>query len=260
LCYNIFMNQLHQFKKDLAKLGSPKKAKAYQWFFKTGPGEYGAGDEFLGLTSAETKSVARKYADLSLGNIQTLLKSQIHEQRMVALRILMGQYESLKKMSNRYAALGSASDKKILKQFQDDMYRIYKFYLSNSNRINSWDLVDVSAPYIVGDFLLDKPRQVLYKLARSKNLWSRRISILATYSFIRNNDYKDTLKISQLLLQDEHDLMHKAVGWMLREVGKRDQPAEEEFLIRYHKVMPRTMLRYAIERLPEKKRKFYMGK
>jgi len=137
---------------------------------------------------------------------------------------------------------------------------IFNFYLKNTAGINNWDLVDLSAPNIVGNFLLDKPRMILYKLAKSKMLWERRIAILATFAFIRNNDLKDAFKLSEILLNDEHDLMHKAVGWMLREAGKRDQPALERFLKKHTRKMPRTMLRYAIERLSEPKRKFYMRK
>ena len=224
----------------MKKLANPKQAKLLQRFFKTGKGEYGEGDIFLGIKVPEQRKIAKKYPDLSLKEIQELLLSKIHENRLTSLFVLIEQYKK--------------SDEKGKKE-------IFGFYLKNTKNINNWDLVDLSAPKIVGDYLLDKNRSILYKLAKSKSLWERRISILSTAAFIWNNEYKDTLKISGILLNDKHDLIHKGVGWMLREVGKRvSQEKEEEFLRKHYKKMPRTMLRYAIERFSEKKRKFYMKK
>ncbi|MFC2143607.1 DNA alkylation repair protein [Candidatus Aenigmatarchaeota archaeon] len=228
---------LNQLISDLQTRSNSKKAEIYQRFFKTGKDQYGEGDVFIGLTVPEQREIAKKYLLLSLKNVQKLLNSKIHEHRLTSLLILVYQYKK--------------SDEKKKK-------KIFNFYLKNTKRINNWDLVDLTAHSIVGNFLLDKDRKILYKLAVSKNLWERRISMIATYELIRNNRFEDTLKISELLLNDDHDLIHKAVGWMLREIGKRNQKAEEAFLKKYHKTMPRTMLRYAIERFDEKKRKFYM--
>jgi len=227
------------FKKELKKLANSKQAEILQRFFKTGKGEYGEGDIFLGVKVPIQRKVADKFQELSLKDIEKLLKSKIHEHRMTALLILIKQY---KKADER--------EKK----------KIFNFYLKNTKNINNWDLVDISAPKIMGEYLLNKPRNVLYKLAKSDNLWERRIAIISTFTFIRNNEFDDTLKIAKILLNDKHDLIHKAVGWMLREVGKRDQKIEEEFLKKHYSKMPRVMLRYAIERFEEKKRKFYLSK
>ena len=236
-------NSLIQLKKELKELSNPKQAEVLRRFFKTGKGEYGEGDIFFGVKVPVQKNVANGFKDLSLEDLEKLLNSKIHEHRMTALFILINQY---KKADER--------EKKI----------IFDFYLKNTKNINNWDLVDISAPKIVGDYLIEKPRVVLYKLAKSQpkagNLWERRIAIIATLAFIKNNDFSDTLKISKILLSDKYDLIHKAVGWMLREVGKRDQEIEEKFLKKYYSKMPRVMLRYAIERFDEKKRKFYLGK
>jgi len=226
-------------KKDLKKLANPKKAKLLQGFFKTGKGEYGDGDIFLGVMMPQQRAVGKKYRGISLSEISKLLKSKIHEHRMVAVVILA---ERSKK--------GDEKERK----------KNYEFYLKNTKYINNWDLIDVTTPHVVGRYLLDKPKGVLYKLAKSKSLWERRISIIATSFFIYNNKFDDTLKIAEILLNDDHDLIHKAVGWMLREVGKKDQAVEEKFLKKYHKKMPRTMLRYSIEKFDDKKRKFYMNK
>lgn len=223
---------------ELKKLGTPKKAAASAWFFKTGKGHYGEGDVFFGVTVPEQRILAKRYNDLTISAIAKLLQSKVHECRQTALLILVRQYKEADAKGRE---------------------RIARFYLSTTERINNWDLVDVSAPYILGDYLLTKNRRLLYTLARSKNVWERRIAIVATYAFIRNNEYSDTLKIARTLLTDTHDLIHKAVGWMLREVGKRSLKAEEEFLKKYAGVMPRTMLRYAIEKFPEAKRKAYLS-
>jgi 3-methyladenine DNA glycosylase AlkD len=225
-------------KKDMLKLANPKQAALLQGFFKTGPGQYGEGDIFLGIKVPEQRKVAKKYKDLSLNELQELLKSKIHEHRLTSLIILVDRYEKAKEQEKK---------------------NIFDFYMKNTENINNWDLVDISAPNIVGGYLNDKEKSILYQLAVSKNLWEKRISILATSFFIKNSKFDDTLKISELLIKDEHDLIHKAVGWMLREVGKKSQKAEENFLKRYYKTMPRTMLRYSIEKFDKKKKKFYMG-
>jgi 3-methyladenine DNA glycosylase AlkD len=234
------MAGLNELKKELQRNSDKGQAALLQRFFKTGKGEYGEGDVFLGIKVPVQRSIAKKYRELELDELQQLLDSKIHEHRMSALFILMDK--------NKKA--GPAERK-----------QIFDFYLKNTKNINNWDLVDLSAPNIVGDYLLDKDRAVLYRLARSNLLWDRRISILATFAFIRNKEWEDSLTIAELLLKDEHDLMHKATGWMLRELGKRvSQEKEEEFLKKHYKKMPRTMLRYAIEKFDEKKRMFYMGK
>lgn len=234
------MPNLKQLKNELKKLANPKRAEVSRWFFKTGKGKYGEGDVFLGLTSAQIKQAAKKYININLADVQKLLNSKIHEDRAASLRILVLKY-------------GQAEDDKTKKQ-------IVKFYLKNTKNINNWDLVDLSCPNILGDYLINKNRQILYKLAKSKNLWEKRISIISTLTFIRNKEFGDTLQISEILLNDKHDLIHKAVGWMLREAGKRDQKILENFLQKHYKIMPRAMLRYAIEKLNQKKKKFYLGR
>jgi 3-methyladenine DNA glycosylase AlkD len=230
---------LSSLEEDLQNLADPEKAALLSRYFKTGKGQYGEGDMFLGIVVPKQRAVAKKYSGLPLRDIRKLIVRKIHEHRLVALFILVSRYKK-----------AGAEGKR----------RIADFYLKHAKHINNWDLVDLSAPNILGDYLLDKDRSVLYRLARSKNLWERRISIMSTLAFIRKHDYDDTLFISEILLHDDHDLIHKAVGWMLREVGKRDLRTEEGFLKRHHGRMPRTMLRYAIERFDEKKRKFYMGR
>lgn len=225
--------------KSLQKLKNPEKAKILSRFFKTGPGQYGEGDIFWGLVVPLQRQVAKEFSDLNLQEIASLLKSPVHEVRLTALFILCGQFK---------------------KGDEDLRERIYKLYLKNVANINNWDLVDLSAPNIVGIYLLDKDREVLYRLAQSKTLWERRISMLSCFSFIRQNDFGDAIKIAKILLSDKHDLMHKAVGWMLREVGKRDQKLLESFLDENISDMPRTTLRYAIEKFPENKRKIYLNK
>jgi len=228
-----------QIKKDLLQLSDPERAKNLSWFFKTGKGQYGEGDVFLGITVPEQRKVAKKYTDLSLNDLQELLNSEIHEHRFTALLILISKYRKAEESSKK---------------------EIFDFYLRNTKNINNWDLVDLSAPRIIGDYLLNKDRTTLFKLARSNSLWERRISILSTFTFIDNCDFEDALSISELLLHDEHDLIHKAVGWALREIGKRDQNVEEKFLTKHYPNVPRTMLRYAVEKFDEKKRKKYLTK
>ena len=227
----------HAVLADLQKLANPKDAVFLQRFFKTAPGQYGAGDQFLGIRVPTLRTLARAHAGLSLRDAIDLLRSPLHEARLLALIILVNAYKK-------------ADDK--------ERDAIYKSYLANTRFINNWDLVDASAAEIVGRHLAEGSRAELTRLARSSSLWERRIAIIATFHFIRQNDYADTLRIARLLLKDEHDLIHKAVGWMLREVGKRDHAVEESFLARHYKQMPRTMLRYAIERFPEAERQAYL--
>jgi 3-methyladenine DNA glycosylase AlkD len=224
---------------SLRSLGSPGDAAFLAGFFKTGPREYGEGDVFIGVRVPAIRKVARQFKALPLTEVESLLRSPFHEERLAALVVLVMQ--------------AAKADAKTLRQ-------IYDLYLANTRHVNNWDLVDLSAPQIVGAYLADKSRRPLYRLAKSSWLWERRISILATFHFIRLGDFADTLKIAGLLLGDREDLMHKAVGWMLREVGKRDVVALEQFLGQHGRVMPRTMLRYAIERFPEKKRRRYLEK
>ncbi len=230
---------LKQLLSEMQSLSNPKKAKLLSGFFKTGKGDYGEGDVFLGIMVPFQREVAGKYKGLSLSEIQELLNSKIHEHRLTALFILIHQYKK-------------ANEKK--------KEEIVKLYLSNTKNVNNWDLVDLSAPRILGEYLLDKDRKMLYRMASSNLLWDRRIAVLATFAFIAKNDFNDSLKLAELLLKDKHDLMHKAIGWMLREIGKRNQKAEEDFLKKHYKQMPRTMLRYSIEKFDDKKKKFYMKK
>ncbi|MBN1622460.1 MAG: DNA alkylation repair protein [Endomicrobiales bacterium] len=229
---------LEKIKHELHRLKNPGRAKILSRFFKTGKGEYGEGDIFLGIQIPQLREIAKRYKDISLKSLEELIKSRIHEHRMVAVLILVERYQK--------------SDKQ-------NKYKIAEFYLSNRSYINNWDLVDLSAPKILGQYLNGQDRSILYGFAGSKNLWERRISILSAFYFIRNNDFEDAFKISEMLLNDGHDLIHKAVGWMLREIGKRDIKSEEKFLKKHYKKMPRTMLRYAIEKFPRNKKMFYMG-
>jgi len=230
---------LIQLKKDMEKLADPEKAKILSRFFKTGKGQYGEGDVFLGIVVPKQRTVAKKYTGLPLRDIGRLLKSKIHEHRFVALIILLNAYKNADK---------------------EDREKIADFFLKQKKNINNWDLVDLSAPNILGEYLSDKDRTVIYRLAGSNNLWERRIAIMSTFAFIRKNDFIDTLRISELLINDSNDLIHKAVGWMLREVGKRDLKTEEDFLERHYSLMPRIMLTYAVERFDEGKRKKFLQK
>lgn len=231
---------LKEIKRDIEQLANPKQAILLQRFFKTGKGEYGEGDVFLGIKVPVQRSVAKKYKELSFASIQQLLNSKIHEHRLIALLIMMQEFDRAE---------------------EDEKKQIFELYLKNTNNINNWDLIDLSAPNIVGNYLLDKDRNILHKLAKSNSIWEKRISMLATFEFIANKETKDALAIAEILVNDKHDLIQKAVGWMLREVGKRVSQAEEEkFLRKHYKTMPRTMLRYAIERFDNKKKEFYMKK
>jgi 3-methyladenine DNA glycosylase AlkD len=224
-------------RKRLKKLGTRERADVSQRFFKTGPGQYGEGDVFLGVRVPELRRLAKEFKDLASREIQGLLRSEVHEERLVALLILVRNYP---------------------KADQQAQKRIYGLYMGHLRFVNNWDLVDVSAEHVVGAFLRDKDKSPLYRLARSKDLWERRVSVLATFHYIKRNEFSETLKIARMLLLDEEDLIHKAVGWMLREVGKRDLAVEEKFLKTHYLKMPRTMLRYAIERFPEPKRQRYL--
>ncbi len=232
------MSTSHAVVREIRKYASPGKAKACALFFKTKRGAYGFGDVFLGATVPEQRRIAKQFADLPLGEIAKLLQSKIHECRLTGLLILIRQFEN---------------------EDAEGRDRIGRFYLARKDRVNNWDLVDASAPYILGPYLYNKDRKALYALARSPGLWDRRIAILATFAFIRENEFADTLLIAKLLLRDTHDLIHKATGWMLREVGNRSLPALERFLERHAGRMPRTALRYAIEKFPEKKRISYLA-
>ena len=228
---------LKEIKRDFKRLANKEKARLLSRFFKTGKGEYGEGDIFLGIMVPKQRELAKKYFNLSLDNIQILLSSKIHEYRLTSLFILIDKYK---------------------KADEKEKKKIFDLYLKNTKNINNWDLIDLSAPKIIGNYLFDKNRTILYKLAKSESLWEKRISILSTSYFIGQRQFEDTLKISEILLKDKHDLIHKAVGWMLREVGKRDQQLEEDFLLKHYRDMPRTMLRYAIEKFSGKKKRFYM--
>jgi 3-methyladenine DNA glycosylase AlkD len=233
---------LLEFKKEYEHLANSEQAKILSGFFKTGKGQYGEGDVFLGIKVPIQRAAIKKYFNLDLADLQKLLDSPVHEHRLSALLILVKRFELAVK----------AGDERLQE-------KAYEFYLKNSKNINNWDLVDLSAPNIVGAYLASKDRKVLYRLIKSENLWERRIAVLATFTFIRKMDFADILKIAAFLLKDKHDLMHKAVGWMLREAGKRDESVLCGFLDKYAPKMPRTMLRYAIERLSEKDRKYYMN-
>jgi len=217
----------------LEQYKNPEKAELLRRFFKTGKGEYGEGDVFLGITVPDQRKIAKQFLDFGFDDIQVLLNSEIHEKRLIGLLILVDK-------------------------FKDHPTEVYDFYLKNSKKINNWDLVDLSCHKIVGEFLLTRDRSILYKLARSNNLWEKRIAIVSTFAFIRENRFNDCLKISEMLLGDDHDLIHKAVGWMLREVGKKNLAILERFLKKNYKQMPRTMLRYSIEKFPEELRKKYL--
>lgn len=226
------------FKKELRKKASTKKAVILARFFKTGPGQYGQGDKFLGVTVPDIRITIKEFTELGLSDLQKLLNSPYHEERLSALLILVIKYPRVDKREQK---------------------KIYEFYLKNTKKINNWDLVDLTAEKIIGPYLENKNKDVLFKLVKSKNLWERRIAILSTFHYIKKGKSELTLQIAEILLNDEHDLIHKAVGWMLREVGKRcGEKEEEKFLKKYYKKMPRTMLRYAIERFVEKKRLKYL--
>jgi 3-methyladenine DNA glycosylase AlkD len=234
---NKALKHVQEIRARLKKLGSKEKAEVFRSFFKTGPGEYGEDDIFLGVTVPELRRLAASYQAITLREVTQLLRSTIHEERLLALLILCRAYTS--------------GDGHIQK-------RIYELYLENTRHVNNWDLVDASAEHIVGASLMGKSKKILHDLTRSNNLWERRIAVMATFHFIKRGKFEETLKIARILLADKEDLIHKAVGWMLREIGKRDIRVEERFLKGHHMEMPRTMLRYAIERFPESQRQRYL--
>jgi 3-methyladenine DNA glycosylase AlkD len=274
------MLTVNNLRKDLKLAANPQKAKLLQRFFKTGKGEYGEGDIFLGVMVPKSRELAKKYSSLDIKQLGELIKSKIHEERLIALFILINKYKT-------------TNHKKIC----------FHFYIKHMKWINNWDLVDLSAPNIVGEHLFNNVRQprisddaqlanlkptsnsaslsksrhspgtqptfsssegglphLLLELAKSKNLWERRIAVLASFRFIKEKRFTESLELAEMLLQDKHDLIHKAVGWMLREIGKRDLEIEIKFLNKYYKKMPRTMLRYAIEKLSKEKRDSFMKK
>lgn len=227
---------INKLKLDVKKSANKKRAINLQRYFKTGEGEYGFGDVFIGLTVPKSREIAIKYRDLDLIDVGILLKSKIHEERLIALLILVNQFQTQELLQRR----------------------IYEFYLKNTKYINNWDLVDLSSEKIVGAYLFDKPKDILRKLSKSKNMWERRIAVIATFNFIKNKKFEDAIMVAESLIKDENDLIQKAVGWMLREMGKKDLKTEEIFLKKYYKIMGRTALRYAIEKFPESKRKKYL--
>lgn len=226
--------KLRDLKLELDRAADPQRARSLAWFFKTGAGQYGEGDQFLGITVPAQRKIARSYRHLPLRDLKKLLDSPIHEHRFTALTILVAKYQ--------------AGDLQTRTE-------VFDFYLQNAELVNNWDLVDASSPYIVGEHLLARSRKVLYRLAKSRNLWERRIAMVSTLAFIRRGDIADVFGLAKLMLQDEHDLMHKATGWMLREAGKRSLPDLLAFLAEHYAALPRTALRYAIERLPEEQRR-----
>lgn len=234
------MTAVQQLKAVLKQLSSPEKAKNSAWFFKTGKGQYGEGDVFIGVTMPEQRNAIKPFMDMDLDEIVKLLKSPEHEYRMCALLIMVAQY------------------KKGSKEVKEN---IYNNYLAHTKWINNWDLVDASAEHIVGPWLVDKKdkMKVLTHLANAQSLWDRRIAMLATFHYIKKGSTEEALYLAEILLKDKEDLMHKAVGWMLREIGKRcSKDIEEMFLVQHYHTMPRTMLRYAIEHFPETQRQAYL--
>lgn len=226
-------------KSDLQEASDPLHAEKLQGFFKTGKGEYGEGDIFLGVRVPEQRRIAKKHRNIPLEDVLDLLRSDIHEHRLTSLFILTDQYVKADKQKKE---------------------EIVNLYIDNTGFINNWDLVDSSAHKILGAWLIDKPRDILYRLAKSESIWERRISIISTFAFINEGDLADAVALAEILLNDEHDLIHKACGWVLREVGKKNNDELISFLDKYYSEMPRTMLRYAIEKLPQTQRKHYLSK
>lgn len=227
---------LEELRRELKKLSNEKRALTMQKFFKTEEGEYGFGDIFIGLSVPQSREMAIKYKEMPFEELYKLIRSEVHEERLIALLILVQNFQEEEMLQRR----------------------VYEFFMKNIKFVNNWDLVDLSADKIVGGYLIDKPKDVLFKLAGSKNLWERRIAMVATYNFIKNDMFDDALAIAEKLIEDEADLIQKAVGWMLREVGKRNKSLEEAFLKKHYKIMGRTALRYSLEKFPESSRKAYM--
>jgi 3-methyladenine DNA glycosylase AlkD len=227
-----------EVKRALKEKADPVKAAFYPTFFKAGPGEYAEGDKFIGVVVPEQRKIAKQFSDLSLSQIRTLTKDAFHECRLTALFILIHKFD---------------------RADETEQTEIAGFYLSQLDYVNNWDLVDSSAEKILGQWLVTRDRRILYDLADTDNLWRPRVAMIATYAFIKAGDFKDTIKIATRLLNHDHDLIHKAVGWMLREVGNRNLAVEERFLKKHYMTMSRTMLRYAIEKFPEPRRKAYLA-
>lgn len=223
---------------ELKKFSTPERAKTNAWFFKTGEGQYGYGDKFVGVSVPDQRKVAQMFKDLDLNEVRTLLNSEVHEHRLTALLILVNKFKKAKK---------------------EERKKIVDFYLKNIRAVNNWDLVDSSATQILGSYLKDKEKDMLYKFARSEDLWEKRIAIVTTQAFIKDKDTKHTYEISKLLLNDTHDLIHKASGWMLREAGAVNEKELVDFLEVYAPKMPRTMLRYAIEKFDTDRRKQFLS-
>ena len=237
------MNELNSLRRELRALGSPAKALSAARFFKNGPGQYGEGDVFLGVTVPQQRSLVVKHRELSLADIQALLASRFHEERLVACLLLAGRAKRAAKAQDPAALKTLAS-----------------FYWKHRAGINNWDLVDSSAEHVLGSYYIKRSRVPLFKMARSARLWDRRYAVLATFHFIRQGDFKDSLHLTELLMEDKHDLIHKACGWMLREVGKREPEVLRTFLNKNAVRMPRTMLRYSLEKLAPRERQNYMKK
>lgn len=233
------MHKAETIKKELKKLADKEKSVKLSGFFKTGKGQYGEGDVFIGITVPDQRKTAKLFYDTGLSEIEKLLDDPIHECRLTALLILIQKY--------------SKADETEKKDIVD-------FYLSKTSKINNWDLVDLSAHQIIGNYYFNRDREILYKLAKSSSMWEQRIAVVSTYYFIKRNDFKEILAFSEMLLDHKHDLIHKATGWMLRETGKMDLSVLKKFLDKHHKVMPRTMLRYAIEKLDDQERIIYMAR
>lgn len=230
---------VEKIKQRLSEKSNPDKIKILSSFFKTGKGEYGEGDIFIGIAVPENRKVAKEFVLADFDCIEDLINSPIHEERLCALIIMVEKFK---------------------KADEEMKSRIFNFYLSHTEKINNWDLVDLSAPYIVGAYLIGKDKEILYKLSESENIWERRISIVSTLFFIRKGETNDALRLAEILVNDRHDLIQKATGWVLREVGKKNEKLLTAFLEKYCRTMPRTMLRYSIEKLDLDKKNYYMGR
>jgi 3-methyladenine DNA glycosylase AlkD len=233
------MHKAENIKKELYKIADKEKAIHLSRFFKTGKGEYGEGDIFIGIRVPDQRIIAKRFPDTALSEIEKLLDDPVHEFRLTALLILIELYK---------------------KADEEEKDKIVKFYLKKTSGINNWDLVDLSAPQIIGDYFYSRNRDKLYQLVKSTHLWEQRIAVVSTYYFIKRKDFNEILAFSEMLLEHKHDLIHKATGWMLREAGKMDINVLKKFLDKYHKTMPRTMLRYSIEKLDNSERQKYMLK
>lgn len=233
------MSIISEIQKELESCSTPEKRDFLPRFFKTGKGQYGEGDKFLGVVVPDTRNIARKYKSISFDDVTLLLENEYHECRLCALLILIEQFKKSDEIGKK---------------------KITDFYLSKTRYINNWDLVDLSCRDILGEYLVDKDRAILYQLADSSLLWDQRIAVVSTFAFIKRGDLADIFSLSEKLMNHKHDLMHKAIGWMLREAGKKDLDALRGFLDKFHKIMPRTMLRYSIEKLSAEERTNYMKK